>query len=177
MDWRDKPQMPRFLNNFEIVTTTLIALLWFGEFISCRLWAAIGLITAASILLTVQDSAACSSPPVCFGPGSSCLLGAGKQPYAQTLFQGSLQVVVIKGRVWAWGRWIIALLLHQTHWYLPGVLGALGLGFVAYGLSIFFYISAQRQLGGRQDQRLRGSAVFWRRALFPDFPYRPHPFS
>ena len=43
------------LNNFEIVATSLIALLIFKEKISRRLWVAIGLIVLSSALLTVED--------------------------------------------------------------------------------------------------------------------------
>ena len=44
------------LNNFEIVATSLIALLIFKEKISRRLWAAIGLIVLSSAMLTVEDA-------------------------------------------------------------------------------------------------------------------------
>jgi len=44
------------LNNFEIVATSLIALLVFKEKISRRLWAAIGLIVLSSVLLTAEDA-------------------------------------------------------------------------------------------------------------------------
>ena len=47
--------MLSLLNNFEIVATSLIALLIFKEAISKRLWIAIGLITVASIILSVED--------------------------------------------------------------------------------------------------------------------------
>ena len=43
------------LNNFEIVVTTVIALVVFKEIVSKRLWLAIILITLSSILLTVDD--------------------------------------------------------------------------------------------------------------------------
>lgn len=42
------------LNNFEIVATTLIALLFFREAVGRRLWAAIGLVTVANILLSLD---------------------------------------------------------------------------------------------------------------------------
>ena len=44
------------LNNFEIVATALVALMLFGEAISARLWVAIGLICAASMLLCLDSS-------------------------------------------------------------------------------------------------------------------------
>lgn len=49
------PATVSLLNNFEIVATTVIALLIFKETINKRLWIAIGLITVASIVLSVED--------------------------------------------------------------------------------------------------------------------------
>ena len=43
------------LNNFEIVATALIALLFFGESVKRKLWIAIMLVTVASILLSLED--------------------------------------------------------------------------------------------------------------------------
>lgn len=43
------------LNNFEIVATSLIALLIFKEAIGQRMWVAISLITLSSIILSVED--------------------------------------------------------------------------------------------------------------------------
>lgn len=42
------------LGNFEIVATTVIALIFFGEKVSGKLWAAIGLITLSSIILPFE---------------------------------------------------------------------------------------------------------------------------
>ena len=42
------------LNNFEIVATTLFAMLLFREKISGRLWLAIGLITLSGVLLSLE---------------------------------------------------------------------------------------------------------------------------
>lgn len=44
------------LSNFEIVATTLIALLLFKENVSRRLWTAIGFITISSIILSFEGS-------------------------------------------------------------------------------------------------------------------------
>lgn len=54
------------LNNFEIVATSLLALLVFKEKISARLWVAIGLVTASSIILSVEDMSSLSFPSVLF---------------------------------------------------------------------------------------------------------------
>lgn len=49
------PETVSLLNNFEIVATSVIALVLFKEVIPSRLWLAIVLITLASILLSVED--------------------------------------------------------------------------------------------------------------------------
>ena len=49
------PESVSLLNNFEIVATSLIALLIFKENISKRLWIGIGFITVASIILSIED--------------------------------------------------------------------------------------------------------------------------
>lgn len=43
------------LNNFEVVATTVIALMFFKENVGKRMWGAIGLITMASIILSIED--------------------------------------------------------------------------------------------------------------------------
>ena len=44
------------LGNFEIVATTVIALILFKEAVTKRLWVAIGLITLSSILLSFEGT-------------------------------------------------------------------------------------------------------------------------
>ena len=44
------------LNNFEIVATSMIALLIFKEIISKKLWIAIALVTIASIVLSFEGT-------------------------------------------------------------------------------------------------------------------------
>ena len=59
------------LNNFEIVATSLIALLVFREVLSRRLWLAIVLVTLASILISFEGEGAFQ-----FNWGSLLVLGA-----------------------------------------------------------------------------------------------------
>lgn len=59
------------LNNFEIVTTSLIALVIFKEVVSKRLWLAIALVTAASVILSFEGAGAFT-----FNAGSLFVLGA-----------------------------------------------------------------------------------------------------
>ena len=60
------------LGNFEIVATTLIALVFFGEKISWRLWVAIALVTCASVILSFSGAGSLQ-----FSLGSLFVMGAG----------------------------------------------------------------------------------------------------
>ena len=137
------------LNNFEIVATSLIALCFFRERIPRRLWLAIGLITLSSILLSLNEGGALS-----FSPGSLLVLGACgcwglENNCTRALSQkDTVQVVMVKGIFSGLGSLLVALLSGEIG-YIPlgWILSALLLGFVAYGLSIFCYVLAQRYLG------------------------------
>lgn len=149
------------LNNFEIVATSLIALLVFGEKISGRLWMAIGWVTLASLILSFEDVRSLS-----FSTGSLFVLGACicwgiENNCTRKLSEKSpSQIVIIKGICSGTGSLIIALLLGEQ---IPGgicVLAALLVGFVAYGLSIYFYIYAQRDLGAAKTSTYYAVAPF-----------------
>ena len=166
------------LNNFEIVATALIALGLFGEHISRRLWAAIVFVTVSSILLSVEDSSSFSFSLgsvfvllacTCWGLENNCTRSiADKDP---------LQIVVIKGFGSGAGSLVIALMLGGR---LPApgyALGALALGFVAYGLSIRFYIYAQRGLGAAKTSAYYALAPFLGAGLsLVLFRQRPQPY-
>ena len=154
------------LNNFEIVATAVIALFIFREAISRRLWLAIVLVTISSAILSVEDVTsftfsygsifvllAC----VCWGLENNCTrMISHKDP---------LEIVVIKGFGSGLGSLVLAFCLGESA--LPLVYGVctLLLGFVAYGLSIFFYIYAQRYLGAAKTSAYYALAPFMATAL------------
>lgn len=136
------------LNNFEIVSTSIIALSVFKEAISKRLWAGIILITISSALLSLEDLSVFSFSAgsafvllacVCWGFENNCTRNlSAKNP---------LEIVVIKGFGSGMGSLVIAAVIGEFSLDPLYDLIALLLGFSAYGLSIFFYIYAQRYLG------------------------------
>lgn len=136
------------LNNFEIVATSVIALAIFHEAISKRLWIAIGLVTVASLILSFEDISSLS-----FSMGSvfvllACVCWGFENNCTRMLSEKSpIEIVIIKGFCSGTGSFVIALIMREPIPKLIYILGALLLGFVAYGLSIFFYIYAQRYLG------------------------------
>lgn len=136
------------LNNFEIVATSVIALVLFHEAISRRLWTAIGLVTLASLILSFEDISSFS-----FSIGSvfvllACVCWGFENNCTRMLSEKSpVEIVIIKGFCSGTGSLIIALVMGEKIPEAGFIFGALILGFVAYGLSIFFYIYAQRYLG------------------------------
>lgn len=136
------------LNNFEIVATSLIALFIFKEAISKRLWLAITLVTLSSILLSFEDMSslqfswgsifvllAC----VCWGLENNCTRALSSKNPAQ--------IVIIKGFGSGLGALALSFIIGEHFYNVGFIMLALLLGFIAYGLSIYFYIYAQRDLG------------------------------
>lgn len=154
------------LNNFEIVATSLIALIFFREKITPRLWCAIILITASSILLsyTGGDSLEFSHGSLlvllacaCWGLENNCTRKLSAKDPAQ--------IVVVKGFGSGTGSLIIALAIGEKLPNIKYCAAALLLGFVAYGLSIFFYVLAQRGLGAAKTSAYYAVSPFIGTAL------------
>ncbi len=152
------------LNNFEIVATALIALMFFREKVSGRLWAAIALVTAASILLSLEGMSA--SEALRFSKGSLLVLGATfcwgleNNCTRRIADKNPMQIVTVKGFGSGLGALCIALSLGETFptWKHLAIL--LLLGYVAYGLSIFFYTLAQRDIGAAKTSTYYALAPF-----------------
>lgn len=136
------------LNNFEIVCTALIALLIFKETVSKRMWTAISLITISSFFLSFDDIAAFKFSwgailvllaTLCWGLENNCTRNLSNK--------NTYHIVFLKGIFSGLGSLIVAMCLREDFAGLPYFALALLLGFVAYGLSIFFYIKAQGIIG------------------------------
>ena len=149
------------LNNFEIVATSLIALMLFKETVSKRLWLAIFLVTVSSFLLSFEDMSslkfswgstfvllAC----VCWGFENNCTRSLSDKNPAQ--------IVIIKGFGSGAGAILVALIAGERFGETIYIPLALLLGFVAYGLSIYFYVYAQRFLGAAKTSTYYAIAPF-----------------
>ena len=92
------PANASLLGNFEIVATTVVALLLFGEAVSARLWTAIALITTACALLSFEGGKSLQFShgsllvllaTVCWGFENNCTRGiSSKDTY---------EIVILKG--------------------------------------------------------------------------------
>lgn len=149
------------LGNFEIVATTVIALVLFKEAVTKRLWGAIVLITVSSILLTFDGaesfrfslgSVFVLLATLCWGLENNCTRKISSM--------NTFEIVIIKGICCGLGSLVIALIKREQMPAFRYIAFALLLGFVAYGLSIFLYVRAQRVLGAARTSAYYAVAPF-----------------
>lgn len=163
------------LNNFEIVATSMIAFLVFREKLSKRLSVAIALVTAASIALSFEGEGSFQ-----FNTGSLLVLGAaccwGLENNCTRMLsnKSSVQITTIKGIFSGLGSLIVALIVGENIPGLVWIAAVLLLGFVAYGLSINFYIKAQKDLGAAKTSAYYSIAPFLG-VIFGVLLLREHP--
>ncbi len=149
------------LNNFEIVATSLIALILFKEKISSRLWLAILMVTAASTILSFEGIGAFTLNEGSFFVLGACICWGFENNCTKKIsHKSSTEIVVIKGCFSGMGSLAIALLLEESVPAAKWVIAILLLGFVSYGLSIKFYIMAQQHLGAAKTSAYYSIAPF-----------------
>ena len=149
------------LNNFEIVATSCIAFLIFKEMLSKKLTFAIILVTIASITLSFEGKGSFQ-----FNTGSllvlaaSCCWGLENNCTRMLSSKSSVQITTIKGLFSGLGSLIVALIVGENLPEIIWMIADLLLGFVAYGLSINFYIKAQKHLGAAKTSAYYSIAPF-----------------
>ena len=149
------------LNNFEIVATAIIALMVFKEKISTRLWFGIFFVTLSCGILSFEDVSSLRFSygslfvllaTICWGFENNCTRKiSSKDP---------LQIVLLKGIFSGIGSLIIGLFIGERTEALWSIVAVLCVGFVAYGLSIYFYVYAQRLLGAARTSAYYAVAPF-----------------
>ena len=149
------------LGNFEIVATTLIALLVFKEKVTGKLWIAIGFITISSIVLSFEGA---ESFRLSFGSVfvilATCCWGLENNCTRKISGKSTYEIVLLKGLFSGAGSFMVAILMGEKLPSLLNISYAMILGFVAYGLSIFMYIRAQRDLGAAKTSAYYAVAPF-----------------
>lgn len=170
------------LNNFEIVATAVIALAVFGEKISRRLWLGITFITASCLLLSLRDFSAFD-----FSAGSlfillACVFWGIENNCTRVLSENDpLHTVLLKGVFSGGTTFVISLIMGERAENLISVFAVLGVGCVAYGMSIFTYVRAQRFLGAARTSAYYAVAPFIGTALslviFREIPGKQYFFA
>lgn len=149
------------LNNFEIVATSMIAFFAFRELLSRRLTIAIALVTLASAVLGFEGKGSFQfNTGSLFVLGASCCWGLENNCTRMLSSKSSVQITTLKGIFSGLGSLIVALVIGEQ---IPGmrwIVLVLLLGFVAYGLSINFYIKAQKELGAAKTSAYYSIAPF-----------------
>lgn len=150
------------LNNFEIVATSIFAFFIFKEKINVRLRYAIVIITMASILLSVENL----QTSFTFSFGSVLIILATmvwglENNFTRNLSDNSpIKITAIKGVFSGLSSIFLAILINQVTLDIPLILWSMALGFITYGLSIMFYIYAQRSLGAAKTSAFYALAPF-----------------
>ncbi|WKY47564.1 DMT family transporter [Eubacteriaceae bacterium ES3] len=149
------------LGNFEIVATTLIAMIFFREAIGKRLTIAIVLITLSSMILTLGEGWQLEISIGAVFVLLACICWGFENNFTRNLSsKDPAQVVILKGFGSGTGALVIALIWGHFSATVVEIFLAMLLGFVAYGLSILFYIKAQRGLGAARTSAYYAAAPF-----------------
>lgn len=149
------------LNNLEIVFTAIIASIFFRERVGKFLWLGIVFIVMSGVLLSITGIDDLKISIGSIFVVLACLSWGLENNCTRMLSHGNpLFVVILKGLGSGIGALIIAITLDEP--LGPGVFifAAALLGFISYGMSLFFYISAQRTLGAAHTSSLYAFAPF-----------------
>ena len=147
------------LLNFEGVATTLIALVFFRESISRRAFAAILVITLASIFLSTDFKSGFGFSLGALGILVACTLWGLDNNFTRNISaKDPLTIVAWKGLVAGTFSLLLGLFLGQQLPAFRAILGILLLGFISYGLSTMLFIYSMRGLGASRTSALYGTA-------------------
>ena len=147
------------LLNFEGVATTLIALVFFRESISRRAFAAISVITLASIFLSTDFQSGFGFSLGALGILLACSLWGLDNNFTRNISaKDPLTIVAWKGLVAGSFSLLLGLFLGEQLPTIPSILSILLLGFISYGLSTMLFIYSMRGLGASRTSALYGTA-------------------
>ncbi len=136
------------LSNFEIVITSLVALFIFKQKISSRLWVGIVVVFIACILLSSDDltnfkfstgALLVLIAPLCWGFGNNFMRQiSNKDPIVSIIIEGAITCIICL---------MIGVRLNEQITQINSFFAILGVGVFCYGISLCFYIYAQRLNG------------------------------
>lgn len=149
------------LLSFEGIATTLLAGMWFKEYIGKRVWLALAMITLATILLSLQQNQAWGFSIGALGVITACFLWGLDNNLTRNLSaRDPLLLVIIKGCGAGSFSLFLAVSLNMPLPSFQMILTAMVIGLVSYGLSIVFFILSLRSLGSSRTTALYSIAPF-----------------
>ena len=149
------------LLNFESVSTTLIAMLFFKEAIGNKVWIAVAAITTACILLSLTSTGGWGFSIGALGVLAACILWGLDNNFTRKISsKDPVTIVMFKGIGAGSFSLLLAVILNNGFPNIKIILGALLLGFFCYGLSTVLFIRAMRTLGAARSSAFFGTAPF-----------------
>ncbi len=146
---------------FEVVATIVLAYTIFREHIGQRVWVATGIITAGTIVLSFTPGAVLTVSAGALGVIAACLLwGLDNNLTRVVSLRDPLTITIIKGLAAGSVSFCIAIGIHAPVPGIPLAFTVMALGFVTYGLSIFFFVRSLRTLGVARTGAYFSSAPF-----------------
>ena len=142
------PESVSLLNNFEIVATTVIAVVLFHEKAGKYLAAAVCIITLACMLLSLEGAGS-----LCFTAGSlyvllACVCWGFENNCTSSLSEkDTRQIVILKGLGSGTASLLLSFLIQEQKPGLAAAAAVMVLGFLSVGLSVYFYVLAQAEIG------------------------------
>ena len=146
----------------EAVFTVLLSILFYREQIGKRVALAIAIMTAGGVLLVMDQANTGTSQVVGLLAVMAATLAWGVD---NTLSRGLAdldpgQVILGKAALGAGVSFVIAILLGQTSLALYHGVGLVLIGAIGYGLSLRFYLLAQRSFGASRTGSMFAAAPF-----------------
>lgn len=149
------------LLGIEGIATTLLAGIWFGEYIGKRVWLAIVMVTLATMLLSVQWNQGWGFTIGAFGVIVACFMWGLDNNLTRNLSaHDPLLLVIVKGCGAGGFSLLLALFLNRSFPNLQVILTAMAIGVISYGMSIVFFILSLRSLGSSRTSALYSIAPF-----------------
>ena len=149
------------LLNFEVVATAGIAALAFREHTGRRTWLAVGAITIASVLLSLDPNAGWGFSSGALLILAACMLwGIDNNATGRISLKDPKRIVTVKGLAAGSVSAVLALSVGQAFPSGMAVVYGLALGAVSYGASIVLFVRALRSLGAARTGALFGTAPF-----------------
>lgn len=146
---------------FEVVATIVLAYTIFREHIGQRVWIATGIITAGTIVLSFTPGAVLTISAGALGVIAACFLwGLDNNLTRVVSLRDPLTISLTKGLVAGTVSFCIAVGIHAPIPGIPLAVTVMALGFVTYGLSIFFFVRSLRTLGVARTGAYFSSAPF-----------------
>lgn len=149
------------LLNFEPVSTTIIASIFFKEQINKKIWLSIILITFASIILSLDLSGKWGLSIGSIGIISACILWGLDNNFTRNIsLKNPFVIVIVKGLFSGIFSISLSVILGYKIPDIDKIIYGLVLGFLSYGFSLLLFILALRNLGTSRTSAFFGFAPF-----------------